>query len=297
MSKHLPSFSDDPDEFAAKLLSTAADDEPARGALEKVAGSLGVSAAALAASGASAHAATSGAGAATHKLTLASLVKWLAAGVGAGVVASGGAHFVAEQTQARAVALPGAAVSATLAPGRPERLEAQRTEPASSARPPLERPTSAPAPSAAALVRPRALAPEDDESTNVTAPVLPLPPPSSATFAPLDTAPAPTASAEVAPVHTLGEETRALDQVRAELARGRSNEALAELERYRARWPHAALSAEASLLRVEALLRSGRRAEAEREVDALGARAPRSGYASRARALLDAARPDKMHGE
>jgi hypothetical protein len=311
MTDLVPLLHEGADELEAKLLLSAEDDDPARGALERVATALDVSTAALALTAVGAHASTTGASAAAPKLTLVSLAKWLGVGLGAGVMVSGGANLVAVASHTTAPETSSAVMATS--PPRPSArrgvsARAPQSEPATTATsvanlaapdlagaaaPDLagaaaptvtSAATSADAPTA----RPHALVAEGAAASPTAA--LPLPPPSSsAAFAPLEgeTKPEPTPTAEVVTATTLREETRALDAVRARTAAKRWGEALVELGRYEARWPHGALWAEASLLRVEALLGAGRRAEAEHEAKSLGRRAPESGYTHRARALLD----------
>ena len=293
MSDLVPLMSDNPDELEALLLRSADDDEPGDGALEKVSGALGVGAVALGAASTSAalasHTSIAGnPGAIAKPLGVLSLGKWLLAGLSAGFVASGGAHYVlppAARPVAASVVVRAPTASRTpagteAAPVAPPKVEASvaadDARPAAQAAPRVT-PSPTPAPAAAASA----------------ATGLVKPGPSSAAFPPLEAtlAPAASSSPAVDPPSTLGDETRALDRVREDIAAGRPSQALAELERYRESWPRAELAAEASLLRVEAELRAGHRTEAEREAETLITRAPQSRYAMRARALLGVATP------
>ncbi|HSU42370.1 MAG TPA: hypothetical protein VLJ38_22465 [Polyangiaceae bacterium] len=282
MSDLIPLLADHPDELEAALLRSAEDDEPERAALENVAASLGVSAGALAATAAGAHAASGSA--VMQQLTLGSVVKWLAAGLGAGALASGGAHWLAER-----VHVPVESSSATV-------LARPAPQPARPSRARTAEPDASPAPLALAArtptgasAAPTAAARTAALPTEVGGPRAASPAsagPASISFDPLEDTHAPTPAISAAPASTLGEETKALDSARALILSGRSAPALAALDRYRARFPRGALSAEASLLRIEALLRSGQRPQAEREAETLIARAPQSRHATHARALL-----------
>lgn len=311
MRKLEPLLAGDADELEALLLRSADADEPAQDALVRVGATLGVSTAALSASAAGGTATYAAlapkAGAVVKPLTLLSLGKWLAVGVGAGCIVSGGARLALGPARHEATA---AAAASALAP--------RAVVPVTAAPIVATKVTDAPAPSDA--LAPSATGASREAAhpaTNVSAlgasvlppsapalaspPVAAVPGPSSASFAPLDepsaarAQPAATEPSAVA-ASTLGEETRALDRVRSDIAAGEPARALAEIERYGAKWPHAALAEEAALLRVEALLRSGNRVQGEREGEALIARAPRSRYASRARALLGAT-PASPRGE
>lgn len=283
MTDIVPMLLGEPTELEATLLQAADDDEPGDEALERVRAALGISAAALAAASAGSvlagQAAVAGHAVALSKpLTLASLAKWLAVGIGAGM-ATGGVAQVASR--------------------------ALEPEPPAFVAP---APVAAPVPAGTPLT-PRAL-PEAASPTPEPAPEVPATPPASiATPPPLPAAtaaldPAPTAApvhtgsasfdapeakpGTLSPPSTLGEETQALDGARHALAVGQAREALGALDAYRAKWPKGALRAEAALLRVDALLRSGNRPAAEREAHALISAAPASRYATRARALLGA---------
>ncbi len=82
-------------------------------------------------------------------------------------------------------------------------------------------------------------------------------------------------------------EIAALDDARAALRGGRSSEALAALDRYGAEFgKNGSLRVEATVLRVDALLRSGQRDRATALADAFLTRNPKSPYAARLRALM-----------
>ena len=289
MSELMPLLSDHADEFETLLLRSADDDEPAARSLERVSAALGVSASALAVASAGGalggHAAVAvNATALAKELSLWSLGKWLAIGVTAGFASGGAAHWVSHATS-RAKAEPIAEASRAA----PARTSERTSAAAPVALPPATENQPDPANQGGvagpALATGGALLPSP-----VRAPALERTPalgPSSASFEPLEETRAPSApSVAAASASTLGDETKALDRVRSHLAAGRPAQALAELERYRATWPRGALAAEATLLRVDALLRSGHRAAAQHEADTLISAAPQSRYASRARALM-----------
>src|SRR6187399_2875899 len=101
MTDLVPMLLSDPTDLEAVLLQSADDDEPEAGALERVGAALGVSAGAVAAvtagSALAAPAAVAGKAVALSKpLTFASLAKWLAVGIGAGM-ATGGVAQVASR--------------------------------------------------------------------------------------------------------------------------------------------------------------------------------------------------------
>jgi hypothetical protein len=84
---------------------------------------------------------------------------------------------------------------------------------------------------------------------------------------------------------TLGEELALLEQARSALERGSATNALGLLDRYLALTHGGRLAAEASVLRIEALVRAGRTAEAERLAHDFLRDNPNSPLADRARAL------------
>jgi len=293
MSELLPMLSGTPDEFELLLLRSADDDEPRADALGRVGAALGVSASALAlASGTAAlasHAAVAGNGAVLAKhLTLWSLGKWLLVGVTAGLMTGGAARWVSRETPAPHAEPAAVATAAPLVEGADRARARNRAAEALGVERQPERESP---PAVAANPVGNGVAPSAPLAPEQPAPTTPALGPSSASFAPLEETPARAVAAAPAPAaavpaSTLGEETKAIDRVRADLAAKLPYQALAELERYRATWPHGALAAEATLLRVDALLRAGDRAGAEREANTLIGAAPQSRYATRARALL-----------
>jgi hypothetical protein len=82
-------------------------------------------------------------------------------------------------------------------------------------------------------------------------------------------------------------EIAALDQARTALRQGRPADALAALDRYRTGYGKAgSLRVEATVLRIDALLRTGERARAAVLADAFLAQNPKSPYAARVRVLM-----------
>ena len=280
MTDLVPMLLSDPTELEATLLHSADDDEPGADSLGRVGAALGLSAGAIATvsagSALAAPAAVAGKAVALSKpLTFASLAKWLAVGIGAGM-ATGGAAQVA---------------SRALEP----------SPPAVVAPPPVvtnARPVTTHAAPRVAEPAPPALEPAPPSTTTATANTATFStlPAASATEPAPTAAPAHTGSASFdaaatnpgtgSPPSTLGDETRMLDGARHSLATDNAGAALAALDAYRTKWPRGALRAEAALLRVDALLRLGNRPAAEREANALINAAPTSRYATRARALL-----------
>jgi hypothetical protein len=287
------------DEFEALLLHSAQDDEPAEGAMGKVGLALGLGASAVAVAQVTTTlvtpAAVAGQGVVLAKqLGIASLAKWLGVGIAAGLVTGGAAHVVARvssrATPPPAVVAPRVERSPSRdpasAPAAPAPLVVERLAVPSAAlavpAPPLD--TTA-AQLAAAKVPLGITAPPVPEAALTSAEPSSASSVSSAAFPALAPVDEPTPVAPLPP-SSLGDEAQALDRVRKQLGAGNATQALAEIRRYRAKWPRGALAAEATLLRVDALLRSGNRSGAELEANRLIKRAPQSGYATRARALL-----------
>lgn len=279
MTDLVPMLVGDPTELEALLLQSADDDEPAVDALERVSAALGVSAGALGAvatgSALGAPAAIAGKAVALSKpLTFASLAKWLAVGIGAGM-ATGGVAQVASRAfepAPHAVVAPRTVVAE---PRAKTALAAARVietaAPAAEPTPPI---SASPASTATFPALPAATA---------TAEPAPTAAPAHTGSASFD---APESSPSTESSSTLSDETKTLDGARHALATGNAGAALGMLEHYRAKWPRGALRAEAALLRVDALLRLGNRPAAEREANALIHAAPTSRYATRAKALL-----------
>jgi hypothetical protein len=96
----------------------------------------------------------------------------------------------------------------------------------------------------------------------------------------------PTATVSASPRDGLANELRALDEASAALRAGHTHQCLALLNAYDRAFPAGAMKIEASVLRVEALVREGRTAEAERLGDALLGRADTKPYRARILGLL-----------
>ena len=131
-----------------------------------------------------------------------------------------------------------------------------------------------------AAQKPLASAPEKVEVTSephATSAALPAPP-----------LPAPVrASSAPASQPDIGQEIRSIDAARTALRRGDTDEALRAIEHYRAEYgKKGSLGMEATVLRIEALLRGGNRAEGVRLANSFLASHPKSPYAPRIRALL-----------
>ncbi len=98
----------------------------------------------------------------------------------------------------------------------------------------------------------------------------------------------PTGSATAGP--TLSEQVRSLDRVRARLASGSSERALAELDEHQTKYATGALAVEGRVLRIEALLAAGRRAEAAAAAERFLAVHPPTPHTRKVRSLLERAR-------
>lgn len=77
-----------------------------------------------------------------------------------------------------------------------------------------------------------------------------------------------------------------LEEARRALSAGAPARALSILDTYVARFPHGTMGPEATLVRIEALVKAGDRPAAERAAEALGASNPDNPYRSRVHALL-----------
>jgi hypothetical protein len=93
-------------------------------------------------------------------------------------------------------------------------------------------------------------------------------------------------SAPVDHESALAGELSSLDRARSALAQGNASQALALLDDYSAHFPRGALSTEATVLRIEALVRSGDRASAITLAHAFLAANATSPYAPRVRSLI-----------
>ncbi|HEX8793809.1 MAG TPA: hypothetical protein VF765_22855 [Polyangiaceae bacterium] len=128
------------------------------------------------------------------------------------------------------------------------------------------------------------------------APAAPLPsasPETPATSAPATARPPAAILPEPAaptsePSTRIGAELSTLDQARAALSAGNHARALSILDDYAMRFPHASMASEATVLRIEALVRAGDPAAARRVADAFLSANPGSPYADRVRSLVGA---------
>ena len=238
---------------------------------------------------------------------------WFAAGIGVVAAAGGGAIYVSE-TKPEAprteivvppLSAPARNVPSVASAARPAETTARppslSTTP--SARPEvvvpgaptlLSRPahaTTAPPP-LVSKPRTNTIVPAETAPTRATEP------------APSATAPAPVASAASddqaasatsasirpppPPASSLKAEAALLESVRSALASSRSDRALAALDEYAAHFPSGALSEEASVLRVEALLAAGRTDDARRAAALFEQTHPSSSYAPSLRARVGA---------
>jgi hypothetical protein len=113
-------------------------------------------------------------------------------------------------------------------------------------------------------------------------------PPDSKKELPLPTSTPPAVSppaVESMPIRVRAE-VAALDEARHALARGEPARALSILDAYGARFPHGVMAPEATLVRIEALLKAGDRPAAERAATTLAATDPDNPYLARVQSLL-----------
>jgi hypothetical protein len=248
----LPEWSED----ELSLWKSAANDRPPAGAIGKTLRAVGVGGALATVTGTATTAAAGTSSAA--KLGALGLLKW------SGIVMLGGAAVVG---------------------GRVAYVHFGSTRPAPSA---LQAPNANPAPAAVPVpaVRPMqepAAASPDDGKLDFA------PEPRAKSVA--SQAPA-RASSERASQPDIGREIRSIDEARSALRRGDSAEALKAIDRYGAEHgKKGSLGMEATVLRIEALLRGGDRAQGVRLANSFLAKHPKSPYAPRIRALLQNERP------
>lgn len=142
---------------------------------------------------------------------------------------------------------------------------------------------------------PKQTAETDDEWT--PAPVDPITlVPASAEVAAARSAPAPTLAASIADAgtqtaSTLPAELALLEQARGAIAAGDPARSLSVLDRYPKRFPQGSMAPEATMLRIEALVKVGDRGAATRTADTFLASDPESPYAARVRSLLGTSNP------
>jgi hypothetical protein len=198
---------------------------------------------------------------------LLAVVKWsLGAVISVGILGAGAALL--RPSAPPFAALPSAPTSA-VAPSEPPVAPAPTRlliMPATNEPPPLQ--TSAPTSTAAAVV---AGPPRRPPRSMSAASGLP---------------PAPTAS--VAPSDALGEQVARIDHARDTLGAGDAATCLSELDAFDQKFPRSVMSEEATVLRIEALLRIGNRARATDLAERFLTSRPTSPHASGVRALLGA---------
>jgi hypothetical protein len=299
---------DDLDEFERELLRSARVDEPDARAIARAAFALGVGTSALTvAAGSAAATATAtavpGTGTAIgtfSKLGTLAVIKWLSIGVVGGLVTTSGVE-IARTAIVSSPDEPAAAVARS----RPIAMAAS-PRPASDLSPIPVPP--APADTADEGQVPRALAFADVPLDPPPAPERAAPPKlarsgsnalpaaapaaaaARAAAAPVSTAsftpPATNSAAETPKVVSIAEETAMLDRARRALASGNAAAALTELESYDQRARARALSTEAAVLRIEALLQAGQRASAVALAQRLLALQPNGPHANRLRSIV-----------
>jgi hypothetical protein len=289
---------DDLDEFERALLRSARFDEPDGRAITRAAVALGVGTTTLTvAAGAAAASAVPGASTAVgtfSKLGALGIVKWLSIGVVGGLVTTSGVE-IARTAMGSGPREPAAVVAAarpTAVPARPQ----QAADLAPIPIPPAlaDTPAEEPSPPTMAFAdppleptAPRAAAPKVTRSGSqprpAAAPVEPVAavPASTATPTAAFTPPGPTPK-----VVSIADETAMLDRARRALASGSAGTALNELDAYDQRARARALSTEASVLRIEALLQTGQRASAVALAQRLLAAQPNGPHANRLRSIV-----------
>ncbi|XXT20979.1 hypothetical protein WME94_05340 [Sorangium sp. So ce429] len=190
------------------------------------------------------------------------------------------------------VGLLGAGVALLRPPAPPSAAAPSSAPPAALAPPTAGEPPAASAPP----VAPAPIAPAPAPSGPVTgaplppqASVLPGTAPAAAASPPRSTSAAPRArSAPVAPADALREQVAIIDRARDALGAGDAAGCLSELDAYDRRFPRSAMGEEATVLRIEALIRLGDRARAADLGQRFLASRPTSPHAAGVRALLGA---------
>jgi hypothetical protein len=103
--------------------------------------------------------------------------------------------------------------------------------------------------------------------------------------------PAPASTSAKPSATSLTDEVAAIDAARATLDRGDAKGCLAKLDAYQHAFPRGSLWQEATVMRIEALLRAGDRRGARALADRFFARNPSSPYSARIRSLLGDSNP------
>jgi hypothetical protein len=275
------------DDFEREVLRSARSDAPNEAAFRRTLVSLGVGVAVMPVAAAGA---APSAGALGAKLGAAVLTKWLLAGVTLGAVAAGGVGLTQRALERRseqpaAMAPLGAATPvAPAAPSPKKPPNAPRTEAGEPVAPEPNVPSQERDPTT-----PRASVTHLDTKNASSSSSKVDAPPENAPLEPSRSGPA-SRSFEVetheTAVQKLERETKLLDLARGELGRGSAVNALKTLDEYERAFPTGALSPEARVLKVRALIAVGRRGEAEALAARVIAAAPRSEHADAVRALL-----------
>jgi hypothetical protein len=240
---------DGDDDAAKRMMLAMRDERSPAGAAQRALVALGAVGASVTAGGAAA-----GAGVGAGKSAWLVLIKWLGGGAALGLAVGGGASLISPPK-----APPGQspAVVTTEPLETPAKIEAQAT------REPEQPETQTP-----------------PASTARTAPIAPVDPPPG-----LDPGAAPTASFAAPQADTLAREVELLDQARQALGRGDGTLALGTLDRFAREFPRGRLSAEAFVVRLQALMRAGRAAEARTLAEQHLRARPSSPHAQRIREI------------
>jgi hypothetical protein len=248
------------DDFEAELLRSAEADVGPNRLMKRTLGAVAVAGTLTSASAA-------GQAAVAAKVGGLSLLKW----IGIGALAGAGVVTTYVVTSSRAPVAPArAVVAAAVAPPVAEVAKAAAPPPSSPSgavdAPPPAAGDPEPAARLATSASPRAVAPAS-------------PAPAPAAVAAEATA-APDAKA------SLRDEVASLDRARGALAHGDGAQALRELDRHAAEFPHGALGPEATVLRIDALVRTGQRPAAEALAERFLASPALAAHATRVRSIL-----------
>ncbi len=253
------------DELESRLLRAGRNDAPSASSRREIAAGLGVAGlltAGTVASGAGAHAAST---------TVAS---GTAAASGAKATAAAAATKLGWLGTGVALRVTVAAIGGALAIYAGTTLHTPSPPPAPSPPGPAQAsPAPRPAPQDRAVETPPAPEPAAEQTDRLQNPAEPA------------RAPAERAT------DTLSLELATLDAARGALARGNETQALAKLDEYSRRFPRGRLTMEATVLRVDALLKSGDCPAALRLGQKFVARHPNGPYAKRVRSLMGEAEP------
>ena len=302
----------DSDDLALSILRSAEDDSPSRDSLKAAALALGISGtlggSALLASGLRSAAVPSAAASGAHaavgvpaattvaSITVGAIVKQMAIGVAAGVLAMGGVQLASEQPSSSDAKAPKSTVAAARAaapqagsrtPGHPRELDARTAALGGEA---VEAPAqpSLDAAAAAPVVRRRSM-PSASDVSNAPSPTVFQ---AAETQAPVSTAapaqPVQVPEAEKSPValnKSLAAEVVLLDRARNALLAHNPSGALRALEQYRKERQTAILEPEANVLQIQVLDQLGEHAAAVRLARNFVQAHPESRHADSLRAL------------